>query len=106
MLGNMFHTPKAKKFYIPPRFYDPDKEERELREKRIRQELGLDQDKSGNNDGNYQQNIKGTFRVAQGSKSHSTNDARNSNRTRLIIFLVILGLLYLVFYKFNFTFFK
>jgi hypothetical protein len=101
----MFHTPKAKKFYIPPRFYDPDKEERELREKRIRDELGLNDNKP-NDDRMFRPNIKGTFRAGMSQRANAPNDIRRANRTRLIIFIIILVLVYLFFFKFNFSFFK
>ena len=105
MLGNMFHTPKAKKFYIPNRFYDPDKEEREMREKRIKEELGISDEKDVASQP-YKPNIKGSFRMAEGMVSKTTNQTRRSNTTRLIIFIIILIFIYLVFFKFNFTFFK
>lgn len=38
-----FKKPNIKRFNIQPRFWDPAKEEREAREKRIRAELGKDE---------------------------------------------------------------
>lgn len=103
MLGNMFHTPKAKKFYIPNRFYDPDKEERDARESRIREELGIKENKEKDFT-NYRPNIKGTFRTGQGLKTNSTDEKRRSNVTRLVIFILILLFVYIFFFRFNFSF--
>jgi hypothetical protein len=103
MLGNLFHTPKTKKFYIPNRYYDPDKAEREAREWRVKEELGITEEKRIDNP-NYRPNIKGTFRVSQGLKTNSTDDKRRSNVTRLIIFILILLFVYIFFFRFNFTF--
>ena len=38
-MGGFFHTPKPKKFKIEPRYWDPEKEEREDRIKRIKNTL-------------------------------------------------------------------
>jgi len=37
MISKFFHTPGTRKFNMRPRFYDPDQEERDQREQRIRQ---------------------------------------------------------------------
>ncbi len=41
MIGRFFHTPQTKQFNIRPRFHDPDKDERDDREQRIKEELGI-----------------------------------------------------------------
>lgn len=97
MIGRFFHTPRAKQFHIPPRFHDPDKEEREDRERRIKEELGIVDDKK--DDGRpYRPNVKGQFRVAQGWQAKSSSQARRSSNTRLIVLIVILTLVFYLFF--------
>ena len=99
MIGKFFHTPSAKKFNITPRFWDPDKEEREEREQRIREELGIPKEKTESSTP-YRPNIKGQFRQAQGGLSRSSEKERRASNTRLIILVVILALIvYLIFYS-------
>lgn len=105
MIGRFFHTPQAKKFHITPRFYDPDKEEREERERRIKDELGIvDEIKNSNNSKPYRPNIKGQFRTMQAGRSKSTEKARKSSNTRLIILILILTLIFYLFFYSDFLF--
>lgn len=103
MIGRFFYTPAAKKFNITPRFYDPDKEEREEREQRIREELGIPDEKR-KGDGPFRPNIKGQFRRAQDGFSRSSDSARRSSNIRLIIFILILALIFYLFFYSDFTF--
>lgn len=101
MIGRFFHTPSAKKFHITPRFYDPDKEEREERERRIKEELGIVDEKK--DDGKpFRPNIKGKFRDTGGWKSKSSEQARRAQNTRLIILILILVLIYYLFFYSDF----
>ncbi len=103
MIGKFFYTPNAKRFHITPRFYDPDKEEREERERRIKEELGIVEEKV--DDGKpYRPNIRGQFRMAQGKKSKSSENARRSSNTRLIILILILSLVVYLFFYSDFSF--
>lgn len=103
MIGKFFHTPAAKKFHITPRFYDPDKEEREERERRIKEELGIVDDKV--DDGKpYRPNIRGQFRATDGWQAKSSEKARRSSNTRLIIMILILCLIFYLFFYSDFTF--
>jgi len=99
MIGRFFHTPAAKKFHIAPRFYDPDQEERDERERRIKEELGIVDEKK--DDGKpYRPNIKGRFRNAREWQAKSSEAARRAQNRRLIILILILALiLYLFFYS-------
>ena len=99
MIGKFFHTPRARGFNIPPRFHDPDKEERDDRERRIKEELGIVDEKI--NDGRpFRPNVKGQFRQSLGRNSKTAQDARRSSNTRLIILVLILSLVvYLFFYS-------
>ncbi len=101
MIGRFFHTPKAKQFHITPRFYDPDREEREDRERRIKEELGIFEEKKNDNKP-YRPNIKGQFRVMQGGHSKTTEQARRSSNTRLIILILILALIFYLFFYSDF----
>ena len=103
MIGRFFHTPRAKQFHITPRFYDPDKEEREERERRIKEELGIVDEKK--DDGRpFRPNIKGQFRNADGWQSKSSETARRSQNTRLIVLIIILTLVFYLFFYSDFTF--
>ena len=103
MIGKFFHTPRAKQFNITPRFYDPDKEEREERERRIKEELGIVDEKV--DDGKpYRPNIRGQFRAAGGWQAKSSEKARKTSNTRLIILILILCLVFYLFFYSDFTF--
>ncbi len=103
MIGRFFYLPGTKKFHITPRFYDPGQEERDERERRIREELGIPEEK--NDDARpYRSNIKGQFRLAQGGHSKSTERARKASNTRLIILIIILALIFYLFFYSDFTF--
>ena len=84
-LPGFFKKPEHKRFNIQPRYWNPEQEEREEREKRIKAELGITDD-----DGQYIPSIKGRMKS---SLRHKHADVRLSNRKsniRLIIILVIL----------------
>jgi len=101
MIGRFFHTPAAKRFNITPRFYDPEKEEREERERRIKEELGIFDEKK--DDGKpYKPNVKGQFRKTQGGYSKTTEKARKASNTRLIILVMILVLIFYLFFYSDF----
>ncbi len=103
MIGRFFHTPPAKKFRITPRFYDPDKDERDERERRIKEELGIVDEKKAENK-LYRPNIKGQFRQAQEGFAKSSEKARKASNTRLIILILILTLIFYLFFYSDFTF--
>ena len=103
MIGKFFHTPAAKKFSITPRFYDPDKEEREERERRIKEELGIVDEKTEGGKP-YRPNIRGSFRMAQEGFTKSSEQARKSSNTRLIILILILDLTANLFFYSHFPF--
>lgn len=99
MIGKFFHTPKNKQFGIPFRYYDPEKEEMDAREQRIKRELGIQEEKEFNP--NYKASLKGSFRSTMGDFSKSANDARRRSNTRLIFLIVILAFVfYLLFFHF------
>ncbi|NQU52038.1 MAG: hypothetical protein HQ522_05820 [Bacteroidetes bacterium] len=98
MIGKFFHTPAAKQFKFVPRFYDADKEERDDRERRIKEELGIVEEKV--DDGKpYRPNVTGRFRDKDGW-AKSSPDARKSQNRRLIILVLILALAFYLFFHF------
>ncbi len=103
MIGRFFYIPGTKKFNITPRFHDPDKEEREDRERRIKEELGIVDEKV--KDGKpFRPNIRGQFRRAQDGYSRSTPGARKASNSRLIVLIIILSLIFYLFFYSDFVF--
>jgi len=89
MISKFFHTPGTRKFNMKPRFYDPDQDEREAREQRIRRELGLDEPVKTEN-GEYRPNIRGQFRNADGWQ-RSDSSAKIAQQRRLLWLILILA---------------
>lgn len=91
-----FHLPKGKQFHIPYRFYDPQKEEKEEREARIKAGLGLnDKDKGGFK---HSASIKGSFRAGFSKNRYASRERQKSN-IRLMIILAALAFLAYLFFK-------
>jgi hypothetical protein len=103
VIGKFFHTPQPKKFHIPPRYHDPYAEARENRERMIKEELGII-DKKIDAGLPFMSNIKGQFRMAQGTKSKSSEIARKNSNTRLIILILILAFIFYLFFYSDFLF--
>lgn len=103
MIGRFFHLPGAKKFNISPRFYNPDKEEREERERKIKEELGIKEERKDSGQP-FRANVKGQFRRAQEGFSKSSGNARRASNTRLIVLIIILTLVFYLFFYSDFTF--
>jgi hypothetical protein len=93
MIGRFFHTPGTRQFGFKPRFFDPDKEERDDREKRIKGEMGIVEEKV--DDGKpFISNLKGQFRDGDGWQAKSSPGARKSQNRRLIMLIMILTLVF------------
>lgn len=103
MIGRFFHLPKSKQFNINPRFYDPDREEREERERRIKEELGIFDEKKDDNKP-YKPNIKGQFRAMQGGHLKTSAQARKKSNTRLIVLILILSIIFYLFFYSDFLY--
>ncbi|MDD2436331.1 MAG: hypothetical protein PHG27_02600 [Massilibacteroides sp.] len=89
---SFFKTRKPRKFEHKPIYWDPEKEKKEERERRIKRELGLD-DLS-----EYKPSIKGTFVEGTSHLKKSLNkgdtvESRKVKSFRLIMILLFLGLL-------------
>jgi hypothetical protein len=92
-MARFFFTPKPKQFNIEPRYWDPEKEKREARERRIKAEMGI-KDK----DGEYQPYIsKGEFRKGLSKGKWSARSQRRKSNIRLLILIILLALLILFF---------
>jgi hypothetical protein len=102
-MGSFFHTPKPKHFNFKPRFYDPVKEDFELREQRIKEELGIDTDKTADKR-THRDRIKGSFRSQGKTPSKATDEARRSQNIRLILMIVIFALIFYLFFYSGFSF--
>lgn len=90
---------RPKGFTRKPVYWDPEKEEREAREKRIRAELGLDAEdnKDKYNTETYRPDIKGKFRSTTLGNLEELRQIRKKNIRRMFIFIFILiALLYLI----------
>lgn len=81
----LFKKPEYRRFNLQPRYWDPEKEERELREKRIRAELGLK-----NDDGRYIPNIQGQFRQEYERRKAARGSIGSARTIRLFMILLLL----------------
>jgi len=84
-IPRFFKLPKYNEFNYIPRYYDPQKEAREERLKKIKQEAGV------SDDINYTPNIKGQFR-----RFHRA--AKREKKVSNLRLLIILIFLFLAFY--------
>lgn len=92
-MGSFFFTPKPKPYKVEPRYWDPEKEKREARDRRFRAEMGIK-----NEDGTYQPYLsKGEFRRGKMEGKWSASTQKRRSNTRLLFLIVLLGvLLYLM----------
>lgn len=90
-IPSLFRQRKPREFKLVPRYHDPEKEARDAREKRIKQELGME------NEGNpTQADSRGLFYNSK-FKFKQERAQRNSG-IRLVVILLILFLLAYVFW--------
>jgi hypothetical protein len=97
MIGKLFYTPGTKQFNVRPRFYDPDKEERDDREQRIKEELGIADEKKKDLK-NFRPRIKGQFRNPDAWQAKSSAPARKAQNKRLLYLFIILALIFYLFF--------
>lgn len=81
---SLFKKPEIRRFNLKPRYWDPEKEAREEREKRIKAELGLQDDKD------YTPHIRGEFRREYQKRKASRSSIGSSQTLRLFMILVLL----------------
>lgn len=89
----IFKKPEYKRFNLKPRYWDPEKEKREEREKRIKHELGLEEDSD-----QHIPHIKGQFR-RELQRRKAERSGYNSKYT-LRLFMILVGLFMLAFLLF------
>ncbi len=87
-MAKFFHTPKAKKFSITPRYYDERKEQRLQREAEIIKEL--EAEKNGKNHGPTKEQMADYIKFTRKTKKKSN--------IRLLLILVLLLAIYYFFY--------
>ena len=85
--------PGYKQFDYSPRYWDPEKEEREHRVRQIKAEMGIDMP----SDPNRTTIKRGSFRKAK--QKAKVSASRNSNIRLLIILSVLFLIAYLIFFK-------
>ena len=91
----LFKKPEYKRFNLTPRYWDPEKEAREAREKRIKAELGIDQDSD-----QYIPDVRGQLR-REFERRKAERSGYNSKYTlRLFMILVAIFMAaFLIFIK-------
>lgn len=92
----LFKQPEYRRFNLKPRYWDPEAEARQEREKRIRAELGLDQ-----NGDEYIPDVRAGFQREYSKRKASRPRGGLGYSTRLFLILIILlmAAFYLVTYK-------
>jgi len=98
MIGKFFHTPGTKQFSFRPRFYNPEKEELDDRVRKIKEEMGVAEERKVDNGKPFKATIKGQFRNPDGWQAKSSSDARRSQNKRLIMLVLILALVFYLFF--------
>ena len=98
MALKFLHLPRAKKYNVQYRFYDPVKEELLERERIIKERLGIKPDATQPLDANYRANIKGQFRAAMNQATRTSAEAKRKSNRRLLMLILFLAILaYLLF---------
>lgn len=88
----LFKQPEHKRFNLKPRYWDPEAEARKEREKRIRAELGLDE-----NGGEYIPDVRAGLRKEY-NKKKVNHAGRKLNGYTFRLFLILIILLMVAFY--------
>ena len=93
-MASFFHTPKPNKLNIIPRYWDPEKEEREAKLRRIKANAGI---KDDNGEAYKPLIARGEFRAnAPGGKWSVSAQRRRSNTRLLVLFVILVLLVYLM----------
>ena len=83
----LFKKPEYRRFNLKPCYWDPEKEERELREKRIKAELSIKEE-----DEKYIPNIQGQFKQEFERRKRARNSIMPIRTIRLFMILILLFL--------------
>jgi hypothetical protein len=87
-MANFFHTPKPRSYNYEPRFWNPEKEKREARERRIKAELNVTEN------GEYKPYIeKGEFKKGLTRGKWTASRQKRRSNTRLLILIGLLAVL-------------
>jgi hypothetical protein len=92
MAIRFLHTPKNKEFKFKPRYYNEEKEELEKRIKKIKQEMGVEDDDTTKS---YTPHIKGQMR---GYFRKNIEQKRKSSVRLIVILVVLFALVYFLLY--------
>lgn len=93
-IPRLFKIPKHKEFNYRPIYFDPEKEEREERIKRIKAEMGVkDEDGKPYKPGIVRGQMRGQYR------QHYTQSKRQSNVRLIVILLTLFALAYYIIYN-------
>lgn len=88
-MAGFFHTPKAKRYNVTPRYWDPEKEEREARYRRSRAKAGVKDE-----NGEFKPYIpRGEFKRGLSDGKWSVKNQRRKSTTRLLLLLAIMAVL-------------
>lgn len=90
-MARMFERKDTRKFEPKPRYWDPEKEEREEREKRIKAELGIKEDDKDT----YIPNIKGKLHDIYRQKREARKGYNGRYAVRMFLVLIIIFLVVL-----------
>jgi len=85
-LPSLMKKPKYQRFHVEPRYYDPIKEDIEVRTQRIKSEMGLKGDAF---DAGYHSKISGSFRK---SMKHAKSSGDYQTMTLRLVILIVLVL--------------
>lgn len=88
-----FNKTEHKRFDLQPRYWDPEKEKREERNKRVKKELGLEEDGD-----DYIPNIEGQFRneFRRRQAERAGSSMKYTVRLFMILIMIFLAFFYLV----------
>lgn len=83
-MAKFFHTPKPRQYNLKPRYWDPEQEERDTRNRRRNAELGIKED------GDFKPLIsKGEFRKGMTQSKWSAQSQRKKTNTRLLVLIAL-----------------
>lgn len=86
--------PRPIQFEFNPRYWDPKKEARKEREKRIKTELGMEAEQEDLE--NYKSDIRGRFRSATYIQHRERLGEKNKARQKMMIYIAVVFLLLLL----------
>ena len=91
-MGRMFERKDTRKFELKPRYWDPEKEEREEREKLVKAELGIEE----NDKDVYVPHIDGKLRNLYNERKANRRGYNGKYAVRM--FLILIGVFLIVLY--------